>query len=154
MHNKKNIPKYVENTDVIVYGHSHKYEEKYSGGQLFLNPGSCGPGRFRLPVTFAVIEITEDHSFQVKRIEIAHRARESGADVTRAGESGDAGSEMAGRDMKKVVKAVMRDTDRKISVQEMAVKNGISEELAEQVCRLYLTHPGVSAEGILRKMGL
>lgn len=56
--------------------------------------------------------------------------------------------------MKKVVKAVMRDTDRRMSVGEIAVRNGISEGMAEQICRLYLTHPGVSAEGILGKMGL
>ena len=35
-----------------------------------------------------------------------------------------------------------------------AARNGISEELADQICRLYLTHPGVSVEGILGKMGL
>ena len=28
------------------------------------------------------------------------------------------------------------------------------KELAEQICRLYLTHPGVDADGIMTKMGL
>ena len=46
-------------------------------------------------------------------------------------------------DMRRTVKAVMRDTDKRISVRETAAKNGISEEFAEQICRLYLTHPGV-----------
>lgn len=48
----------------------------------------------------------------------------------------------------------MWDEDRKIPVNEIAGKYGISAELAEQNCRLYLTHPGVSAEGILGRMGL
>jgi len=57
-------------------------------------------------------------------------------------------------DMRRIVKAVMRDTDKRISVRETAAKNGISEEFAEQICRLYLTHPGVSLDGIIDKMGL
>ena len=56
--------------------------------------------------------------------------------------------------MKKVIAAVMRDTDKGKSVQEIAEKNGIGEELAEQICRLYLTHPGVDADGIMGKMGM
>ena len=29
-----------------------------------------------------------------------------------------------------------------------------TRELAEQICWLYLTHPGVDADGIMRKMGI
>ena len=36
----------------------------------------------------------------------------------------------------------------------MAESYGISEDLTEQICRLYLTHPGVDADGIMGKMGL
>lgn len=154
VHDKKYIPENLEDADVVIYGHSHKYEEKRSGGRLFLNPGSCGPRRFVQPVTFAVLEIAEDNSFQVVRKEILHQPGSSVPGRPGTGVSGDAKDEMTGRDMKKVVRAVMRDTDRKMPVKEIAAKNGVSEELAEQVCRLYLTHPGVSAEGILRKMGL
>ncbi len=59
-----------------------------------------------------------------------------------------------GQNMKKVVQTVMRDTDRGISVIEIAARHSIDEELVRQICRLYLTHPGVSADGILGKMGL
>ena len=37
----------------IIYGHSHKPQAEYRKGVLFLNPGSAGPRRFRLPVTVA-----------------------------------------------------------------------------------------------------
>ena len=40
------------------------------------------------------------------------------------------------------------------TVSEIAETLGIERDLAEQICRLYLTHPGVSAEGIMTKMGL
>lgn len=40
------------------------------------------------------------------------------------------------------------------TVDEIAADLGIERDLADQICRLYLTHPGVTAEGIMTKMGL
>lgn len=151
VHNKKHITASLENTDIVIYGHSHKYEEKYVDGMLWLNPGSCGPRRFTQPITFALLEIEDDRSFRVNRMEIPHRPKEQGAADTEQEYFGD---KTKGRDMKRIVKSVMRDTDKRIPVPEIAVKNKISEDLAEQICRLYLTHPGVSADGIMGKMGL
>jgi len=37
----------------IIYGHSHKPQAEYRNGVLFLNPGSAGPRRFKLPVAVA-----------------------------------------------------------------------------------------------------
>jgi uncharacterized protein len=48
VHNKKDIPKYLTNVDVVVYGHSHKYSAEVINRVLFLNPGSCGKRRFDL----------------------------------------------------------------------------------------------------------
>ena len=36
---------------VVVSGHSHRLSIKERGGVLYLNPGSAGPRRFKLPVT-------------------------------------------------------------------------------------------------------
>ena len=38
---------------VVVYGHSHKPGVETRNGVLYLNPGSCGPRRFSLPITVA-----------------------------------------------------------------------------------------------------
>ncbi len=38
-------------TDVIVYGHSHKPSEVWRNGICYLNPGSAGKRRFSLPIT-------------------------------------------------------------------------------------------------------
>jgi len=38
---------------VVVSGHSHKPARSERGGVLFVNPGSAGRRRFRLPVTVA-----------------------------------------------------------------------------------------------------
>jgi uncharacterized protein len=47
-------------TDVIVSGHSHVPKIEKIGGILYLNPGSAGPRRFRLPITLATLEVTPD----------------------------------------------------------------------------------------------
>ena len=44
--------------DVVVSGHSHKPKIETVGNVLYLNPGSAGPRRFKLPVTLAILEIS------------------------------------------------------------------------------------------------
>lgn len=46
--------------DVVVTGHSHRPAIARSGGVLWVNPGSAGPRRFRLPVSVATLEISTD----------------------------------------------------------------------------------------------
>jgi len=46
--------------DVIVSGHSHAPKIDTVGGVLYLNPGSAGPRRFKLPITLATLEVTPD----------------------------------------------------------------------------------------------
>ena len=46
--------------DVVVSGHTHVPKIETAGGVLFLNPGSAGRRRFRLPVTLATIDVTDD----------------------------------------------------------------------------------------------
>jgi putative phosphoesterase len=45
-------------TAAIVFGHSHRPSIETRDGVLFLNPGSAGPRRFRLPVTVARITVS------------------------------------------------------------------------------------------------
>ena len=44
----------------VIYGHSHRPGAERRNGVLFLNPGSAGPRRFRLPVSLARLEIRGD----------------------------------------------------------------------------------------------
>ena len=60
----------------VVYGHSHKPLIEYRHGVLFLNPGSCGPRRFTLPVTLAYLYLDTD---KPARAEIVHLLGESSA---------------------------------------------------------------------------
>ncbi|MFZ5562663.1 MAG: metallophosphoesterase family protein [Thermodesulfobacteriota bacterium] len=45
--------------DVVVYGHSHAPYNSVRKGVLFFNPGSAGPGRFRLPVSVGLLTIDD-----------------------------------------------------------------------------------------------
>jgi hypothetical protein len=42
---------------VVVSGHSHRPMVRERAGVLYLNPGSAGPRRFKLPVSVAQLEI-------------------------------------------------------------------------------------------------
>lgn len=45
---------------VVVSGHSHKPAIHRRRGVLYVNPGSCGPRRFDLPVTVALLHVRGD----------------------------------------------------------------------------------------------
>jgi putative phosphoesterase len=44
---------------VVVFGHTHVASVERRDGVMYLNPGSCGPRRFRLPVTVALLRIED-----------------------------------------------------------------------------------------------
>lgn len=41
----------------VIYGHSHRPHAKEKDGVLYLNPGSAGPRRFKLPATLVRLNI-------------------------------------------------------------------------------------------------
>ena len=43
----------------VISGHSHRPGESRKNGVLYLNPGSAGPRRFKLPITAALLRIEE-----------------------------------------------------------------------------------------------
>jgi len=47
----------AEGFDVLVCGHSHRPSVERRDGVLYLNPGSAGPRRFKLPVTVARLTV-------------------------------------------------------------------------------------------------
>lgn len=46
--------------DVIVSGHSHRPGKNIQSGVLYINPGSVGPRRFKLPVTIARLNLSRN----------------------------------------------------------------------------------------------
>lgn len=56
-HNKKDVAWDLGDTDIVIFGHTHKYFEKETDGRLWLNPGSCGPRRFDQEITMILMEV-------------------------------------------------------------------------------------------------
>ena len=50
----------------VVFGHSHKPLIEKRGRVLFINPGSAGPRRFKLPVTVALLALRLARSCEAK----------------------------------------------------------------------------------------
>lgn len=47
----------AEGIDVVISGHSHAPKVERKDGVLYLNPGSAGRRRFRLPVSIATLSV-------------------------------------------------------------------------------------------------
>lgn len=52
----------------VISGHSHKVTETEKNGVRYLNPGSAGPRRFRLPITVARLDLPS-LEFRVIRVD-------------------------------------------------------------------------------------
>ena len=55
---------------VVISGHSHQPLIREQDGVLYLNPGSAGPRRFRLPVSIARLEITAGGRVEASLVEL------------------------------------------------------------------------------------
>ncbi|SAL19461.1 phosphodiesterase [Caballeronia peredens] len=59
VHDIADVPRRLDGIDVVVTGHSHKPLIERRDDVLFVNPGSAGPRRFRLPITLALLDIDD-----------------------------------------------------------------------------------------------
>ncbi|MFS2157109.1 metallophosphoesterase family protein [Pseudomonas sp. Pseusp122] len=58
VHDIADVPAELDATiKLVITGHSHKPRIEWRGERLWLNPGSAGPRRFKLPVTLALLDI-------------------------------------------------------------------------------------------------
>ena len=194
-HKKKDLSADLSAYDLVVYGHSHRYEETvWEATQertqttaqkktLLLNPGSCGPARFRQPVTMAVLILEDNGEMTVRKIDLSaetgkeknglalHSGTVRGKDdpdlssvaaITKnSSDQADRSKvrtvrddELLSKDPARLVEQVVAEIKRGKSAEKIARKMKLSDELVESISRMYYTHPGVSTEGILRRIGL
>ena len=179
IHDKKLIRKDLPGVDLIICGHSHKYEVGRLGNTACLNPGSCGPRRFCLPVTMMLLTLyPAEHRMETERIDcldipamgkgishgenpvwISEEGKAAGVHEEPAVRTGQRGAAKAPgkikipeQDMYRMVRQIMKEVDAGRRIAEIAARNHIDERFAEQVCGMYLTHPGVDVDGILDRM--
>ena len=143
-HKKKDVPQEPGDSQIIIYGHSHKYAEESRDGRLWLNPGSCGKRRFNQDITMAVLTI-ENGAWSVERIDIPHEDRRNRTE-SRPGTDTEAETAMdasdvdvripgEGEDLLKILKQILKRMEK-----------------GQQVAKIKVTHPGVTANGIMDKM--
>ncbi len=64
VHNVEDLPKNEGDTDIVIFGHSHRFLQKKRNGILFLNPGSAGLKRFIIPISMAVLTLGEEAAIE------------------------------------------------------------------------------------------
>ena len=138
VHNKKDIPEELGDIQIVIFGHSHKYSEEEKEGRLWLNPGSCGKRRFHQPITMAVLTL-EDGKWSVEKMEMPHEGNTDSVTI-------------AQKDLSSVVQKICAGMDKGQTVEQMAKKLGIDSGFVEEICRIRVTHPGVTVEGIVNKI--
>lgn len=67
VHNRMSVPKNLRDTDVVIFGHTHRYFEQRKGDILWLNPGSSSLGGFGREITFATLMV-DGRDISVKKI--------------------------------------------------------------------------------------
>ena len=88
----------------------------------------------------AILKIEPD-GWVIKQINIPHAGKEKAPKI----DSGD---------IHRQIEVIVKDTQKGLSVQTISEKRGLDPALVEQIVRLYVTHPGVTTDGIMTKMGL
>ena len=142
VHNIKHIRKGLAGVDFVIYGHSHKYEDCTKDGIRYLNPGSCGPRRFHQPVTMMVLTV-DDETGHAELEKIDHSPVLEANDV-----------KLPVKDMDRLLKCIMKDMDADRSVADIAARNRVDEDFVRQVLQIYVTHPGIDADGIMNRMDI
>lgn len=58
IHRREDVERsWLSEARLLIFGHSHRPELEWQGSCLLLNPGSCGPRRFHLPLTLAILTV-------------------------------------------------------------------------------------------------
>ena len=69
--NQLHLDPVKEGLGAVISGHSHQPSIRTERGVLYLNPGSAGPRRFRLPVTMARLYVNGGR-LDAERIDLLH----------------------------------------------------------------------------------
>ncbi len=136
IHNKGMISDDIGDADIIIYGHTHNYSQMEKDGQIWFNPGCCGKRKPDQEISYAILEIRGKGDFEFWKMVIENDHKET----------------KLPKDIDKIIAKAMRLTDKGKSFEEIAMACKISEKLAESICRMYLTHPGVDVAGILQRI--
>ena len=143
VHNKKDVPKDLGDSQIVIYGHSHRYVEEMRDKRLWLNPGSCGKRRFTQPITMAVLHLDKG-TWQVEKIDIAHEGSAGWKEISE--------KSAVPSDLPSAVSDILKRMEKGQSITRISRALRLDPDFVEIVCRIQVTHPGVTAAGIVDKM--
>ena len=115
--------------------------EESGVGDLTGTEGKSGIGNF----AGTEGERLKSYGITVEKIEIAHGPSKAVAGTTVSTK------QQVSADL---IRKIGTDLEKHRTVSDIAVRRGVSRDLVDQIVRLYVTHPGVTAEQIMSKMGL
>ena len=72
--NQLDFDRATRGIDAVISGHSHRVTIETRGGILYLNPGSAGPRRFKLPITLATLDLESNGPLRPVIHDLAHLA--------------------------------------------------------------------------------
>ncbi|MCR4923868.1 MAG: metallophosphatase family protein [Lachnospiraceae bacterium] len=140
VHKKSDIKKDLSGIDFVIYGHSHKYEQRNDCNITYLNPGSCGPRRFTQPVTLMIMVIDEQsRAWEIEKIDLSPILKK-GAKLPPP------------KEMDIIIKSIVKDMNANRAVDKIAQRNRVDKALVEEILQIYTTHPGIDVDGILNRM--
>ena len=134
-HNKGKLDVSLSGYDVIIYGHSHKYSLTEKDGRIWFNPGCWGKRKKGQEITFAIAEIKDGEIF-FNRIDIPNGSKK----------------ESLPDNIDTIISKAIKLTDKGKNPEVIARSCGIDMELANEICRMYLTHPGIDIQGIITRL--
>ena len=146
IHNKKQITEDLSDQNIVIYGHSHKYHDENKNGQLWLNPGCCGYRKPSQPITLAILAVENDQNINVHRMDIA------APEIHSSFKNNQKEQAILPKDINRIIKRAVKEIQKGRSPEEIAQTCQISNELADLICRMYLTHPGINMDGMIRRL--
>ncbi|MCI9589836.1 MAG: metallophosphoesterase family protein [Lachnospiraceae bacterium] len=138
VHNKKDVPGDLPDVQIIIFGHSHKYSEETKDDRLWLNPGSCGKRRFNQEITMAALHL-EKGKWRVEKMDIPP-------------EAGEKSKRKRSDNLLLLIESIIAGMERGWTTEKITKDLQAEPEFVDQICRIYVTHPGVTANGILDKI--
>ncbi|MCC8104535.1 MAG: metallophosphatase family protein [Clostridiales bacterium] len=147
-----------EKCDIIISGHTHKFQAETVGERLWLNPGACGRRRFRSELSMAVLQI-EGKRWQIEKIRIGVEDESAGRNentIATADTHGSGGCsdpmELSSGALLLLISGILKRMNKGKTISQIAGELNLEESFVEEICRIYVTHPGVTANGILDKL--
>lgn len=145
VHEKKDLPEDLGDCQVVIFGHSHKYTQEMRDGRLYLNPGSCGRRRFRQDITVALLYL-ENGRVSVERMEISSQDAVISDSMKAESAAPPSGNPL------RTIREIMKRMDKGQQIGRISAEMRLDRDFVEDICRIRVTHPGVTANGILDKI--